>query len=103
MKTYSFKVVVEPDDDRWHAYCPALQQYGASTWGNTEEGAFKHIHEVVRMIIGELTVCPSDLDRWHAYCPALQQYGASTWGNTEEEAFKHIHEVVRMIIGELTV
>jgi predicted RNase H-like HicB family nuclease len=56
MKTYSFKVVVEPDDDRWHAYCPALQQYGASTWGNTEEEAFKHIHEVVRMIIGELTV-----------------------------------------------
>jgi predicted RNase H-like HicB family nuclease len=50
MKTYSFKVVVEPDDDRWHAYCPALQQYGASTWGNTEEEAFKHIHEVVRMI-----------------------------------------------------
>src|ERR1039457_3049064 len=55
MKTYSFKVVVEPDDDRWHAYCPALQQYGASTWGNTEEEAFKHIHEVVRMIIAELT------------------------------------------------
>jgi len=54
MKTYSFKVVVEPDDDRWHAYCPALEQYGASTWGNTEEEAFKHIHEVVGMIIREL-------------------------------------------------
>jgi predicted RNase H-like HicB family nuclease len=47
--------VVEPDDDRWHAHCPALEQYGASTWGNTEEEAFKHIHEVVNMIIGELT------------------------------------------------
>ena len=55
MKTYSFKVVVEPDDDRWHAYCPALARYGASTWGNTEEEAFKHIHEVVQMIIAELT------------------------------------------------
>jgi len=55
MKTYSFKVVVEPDDDRWHAYCPALERYGASTWGNTEEEAFKHIHEVVQMIIAELT------------------------------------------------
>ncbi len=55
MKTYSFKVVVEPDDDRWHAYCPALQSYGASTWGNTEEEALRHINEVVRMIIGELT------------------------------------------------
>ena len=55
MKTYSFKVVVEPDDDRCHAYCPSLERYGASTWGNTEEEAFKHIHEVVRMIIAELT------------------------------------------------
>jgi predicted RNase H-like HicB family nuclease len=54
MKAYSFKVVVELDDDRWHAYCPALEQYGASTWGSTEEEAFKHIHEVVRMIISEL-------------------------------------------------
>jgi predicted RNase H-like HicB family nuclease len=55
MKTYSLKVVVEPDDDRWHAYCRALKSYGASTWGTTEEEAFKHINEVVRMIIGELT------------------------------------------------
>jgi predicted RNase H-like HicB family nuclease len=55
MKTYSFKVVVEPDDDRWRSYCPALEQYAASTWGNTEEEAFKHIHEVVGMIIRELT------------------------------------------------
>jgi predicted RNase H-like HicB family nuclease len=46
--------VVEPDDDRWHAYCPSLERYGASTWGNTEEEAFRHIHEVVRMIIAEL-------------------------------------------------
>jgi len=53
MKTYSFKVVVEPDDDRWHSYCPALEQYGASTWGNTEQEAFQHIHEVVRMIVAE--------------------------------------------------
>jgi predicted RNase H-like HicB family nuclease len=55
MKTYSFEVVVEPDDDRWHAYCPALERYGASTWGNTEEESFSHIHEVVRMVIAELT------------------------------------------------
>jgi predicted RNase H-like HicB family nuclease len=54
MKTYTFKVVVEPDDDRWHAYCPALQQYGAATWGNTREEAFQHIQEVVQMVIEEL-------------------------------------------------
>jgi len=54
MKTYAFKVVVEPDDDRWHAYCPALEKYGASTWGNTREEAFKHIQEVIQIIVEEL-------------------------------------------------
>lgn len=54
MKTYTFKVVVEPDEDRWHAYCPALQSYGASTWGNTREEAAKHIQEVVQIVIDEL-------------------------------------------------
>ena len=54
MKTYSFKVVVEADGDRFHAYCPALEQYGAATWGNTEAEAYTHIQEVVMMIIEEL-------------------------------------------------
>jgi predicted RNase H-like HicB family nuclease len=54
MKTYTFKVIVEPDEDRWHAYCPALQAYGAATWGNTHEEAFQHIQEVVQMVIDEL-------------------------------------------------
>lgn len=54
MKTYTFKVVIEPDENRWHAYCPALEQYGAATWGNTQEEAFKHIREVIEMIIEEL-------------------------------------------------
>lgn len=54
MKTYIFKVVVEPDDDRWHAYCRALEKYGASTWGNTKEEALKNIGEVVQMVVEEL-------------------------------------------------
>jgi len=54
MKTYTFKVVVERDEDRWHAYCPALEQYGAATWGNTRDEALKHIQEVVQMVIEEL-------------------------------------------------
>ena len=54
VKTYTFKVVVEPDEDRWHAYCPALEQYGAATWGNTEEEALRHINEVVQMVVEEL-------------------------------------------------
>jgi len=31
MQTCTFKVVVEPDEKRWHAYGPALRNYGAAT------------------------------------------------------------------------
>lgn len=53
-KTYSFKVILEPDDDKWHVYCPVLLKYSASTWGNTQEEALKNIEEVVNMVIDEL-------------------------------------------------
>ncbi len=70
MNTYTFSVVVEPDEDRWHAYCPALQQYGAATWGYTRQEALKNIDEVVHMIIDELredgiaipALAPKDLE-----------------------------------------
>jgi predicted RNase H-like HicB family nuclease len=54
MKTYTFRVIVEPDGDRWHAYCPVLEQFGAATWGVTQEEALKHIQEVVQMVVEEL-------------------------------------------------
>ena len=54
MKTYVFKVVIEPDGDAWFASCPALEQYGAATWGATQEEALKHIDEVVHIVIKEL-------------------------------------------------
>ncbi|PXF62141.1 MAG: hypothetical protein C4B59_00585 [Candidatus Methanogaster sp.] len=53
-RTYLFRVVVEPDEDRWHAYCPALEDIGGATWGHTREEALKNIREVVEMIIEEL-------------------------------------------------
>jgi predicted RNase H-like HicB family nuclease len=57
MKTYNFKVIMEPDEDfdgnpsGWHAYCPALQKVGGSTWGETEEEALKNINEVVHLVV----------------------------------------------------
>ncbi|MGA2182256.1 MAG: type II toxin-antitoxin system HicB family antitoxin [Bryobacteraceae bacterium] len=54
MKTYSFKVVVEPDEGGYHAFCPALRHLGAVTQGATEEEALRNINEVVRMIVDEL-------------------------------------------------
>jgi predicted RNase H-like HicB family nuclease len=54
MRTYAYKVIVEPDEGGWHAYCPALREHGAVTQGSTEGEALKNINEVVQMIIGEL-------------------------------------------------
>jgi predicted RNase H-like HicB family nuclease len=54
MKTYTFKVVVEPDGGGFHAYCPALRRFGAVTQGATHEEALKNINEVVQIIADEL-------------------------------------------------
>ena len=54
MKSYVFKVVVEPDEGAWSAHCPALAKLGAATWGRTKGEALKHIDEVVQMIVEEL-------------------------------------------------
>jgi len=52
--TYTFKVVVERDEDRWHAYCPALADRGGATWGDTPEQAVSNLQEVVKMIVESL-------------------------------------------------
>lgn len=54
MTTYTFKVVVEPDEDRWRSYQPELEAQGAATWGNTREEALQNIREVLEMIVAEL-------------------------------------------------
>jgi len=40
-----FEVIIEPDEDRYHAYCPILR--GCRTWGHTEaEALVKDIQEI---------------------------------------------------------
>lgn len=51
MKTYIFRIVIEPDEDRWFAYCPILEEKGAATWGYTKEEALKNIKEVIEMVV----------------------------------------------------
>ena len=51
MKTYLFRIVVEPDEDRWVAYCPLLVDQGGATWGYSEEEALKNIREVLQMTV----------------------------------------------------
>lgn len=53
-RIYIFEAVVEPDEDRWFAYCPALEDKGVATWGYTREEALKNIREVLEMTIESL-------------------------------------------------
>ena len=50
-KTYVFKAVIEPDEDRWFACCPVLEDRGVATWGYTREEALKNINEVLKMTV----------------------------------------------------
>ena len=54
MTTYTFKVVIEPDEDRWHASCPPLVSRGAATWGRTREEALANIEEVLKMVVASM-------------------------------------------------
>ena len=54
MTTYTFKVVIEPDDDRWHAYCPHLVALGGATWGGTSSDALANLEAVVKMVVASL-------------------------------------------------
>ncbi|MCI0879675.1 MAG: type II toxin-antitoxin system HicB family antitoxin [Chloroflexi bacterium] len=71
MKTYDFRVHLEPDEEGWRAFCPPLESLGASTWGESQEEALKNIHEVLTMIVEE---------RLEAKQPILEQEGLASGG-----------------------
>jgi predicted RNase H-like HicB family nuclease len=54
VKSYVFRVVVERDEDRWHARVPEIESRGAATWGTTREEALRNIQEVARIVIEEM-------------------------------------------------
>ena len=54
MKTYLFKIVVEPDGEEWVAYSPPLRHLGGATCGSTKEEALENIHEVIPMVVESL-------------------------------------------------
>jgi predicted RNase H-like HicB family nuclease len=57
MKSYVFRVVVEPDalesgERAYHAFCPALK--GCHTWGHTHDEALANVREAVELYVDEL-------------------------------------------------
>ncbi len=49
MRIYQFTVVIEPDEDAFHAYVPAL--LGCHSFGNTVEEARTNIEEAIALHI----------------------------------------------------
>jgi predicted RNase H-like HicB family nuclease len=54
MKSYLFTVVLEPDEDRWLARVPELEDKGAAAWGRTQDEALRNIQEVAQMVVETL-------------------------------------------------
>lgn len=52
MKSYLFRVVIEQDEDVYHAYCPALK--GCHTWGKTVAEAYANIQEAIQAYVESL-------------------------------------------------
>lgn len=51
MRSWVFRVVIEPDEDAWRAWIPELESRGGATGGTTREEALRNIHEVAQMVI----------------------------------------------------
>ena len=54
MKTYVFRIVVEPDEDAWVAYSPVLKDRGGATWGMTVDEAIENIRQVIQMTVDSM-------------------------------------------------
>lgn len=54
MRSYVFRVVLEPGEDVWRASVPDLEAHGASTWGYTCDEALRNVQEVMQMALEEL-------------------------------------------------
>lgn len=54
MKSYVFRVVLEPDEDACRAFIPELEAQGAATWGHTKEEALRNLREVAQIVIESL-------------------------------------------------
>ena len=44
---------VERHEQDRHVYCPALTKHGAASWGYIRDEAWRHIEEVIPMVLGQ--------------------------------------------------
>lgn len=54
MRSYTFPVEIEVDEDRWFVRVPSLEHAGAATWGHSRDEALRNIQEVAQLVIESL-------------------------------------------------
>lgn len=47
MKSYTYKTIIEPDEDGYHGFVPLLK--GVHTWGKTIEETKKNLEEATQV------------------------------------------------------
>ena len=54
LTTYTFTAVIEPDENRWYAYCPALVRQGGATWGMTRQEALANLEQALKIVVASM-------------------------------------------------
>ena len=52
--TYTFKVVLEPDEDAWYASLSGARSAGRSHLGHHPRGSARDLDEVIRMVVASM-------------------------------------------------
>ena len=48
---YIYSVLIHKNSGSWTARCPAMEEFGAKTGGETKEEALTHLHSILLMIL----------------------------------------------------
>ena len=48
---YIYSVLIDKNSGSWTARCPAMEEFGAKTGGETKEEALTHLHSILLMIL----------------------------------------------------
>lgn len=59
MKSYTYRVIMEPDEGGYHAYVPALR--GCHTWGQTVDEAREMIRDAMDVYLRSLIADGKDI------------------------------------------
>ena len=51
---YIYSVLIDKKSGSWTARCPAMEEFGARTGGETKEEALTHLHSILMMILLDL-------------------------------------------------